>query len=593
MNVKSNDWDSIREALIFWANKVSPGSAKKWYTSREAILALANTDWTKQGGTSSSYSGVESDLFNIVFTDESESEIAYIKSKYVLTSDTIKAYETLFIPDGTDDTQHTISLTTNIISGETPTGIGFGGGSLSSLEDVYIDSEALSLYDGLYFDSTDSLWKTGKVFVTTLGNIQQDISGDKRFELVHVNGELYIPDGLDLSIHKIHLTTDIIEGETPTGQLSQDLISVILEDYITSSDLSLALSNLSGNINTSLNGYATIDSLLSYRLISNGDFTDVLISGTNAIFSNTVTAQTITLKYDATHSAQLCIDENGNIYIDGNFYATGSVASGGLGQSEYIPIEFEDYVLHTELTTILIGYSQTGHNHDSLYYSKTWIDNYFAEKEHSHAAYISSVVLSGSTYIPESNVLTLTQANINSIVGTIGVAQGGTGRTSLDSGKVLIGAGTNAVAYRTIVHNTDGTLSYGEDLITASTLYYYTGSSNREWNASILVLPSTTGKIYWGNTIFINTGTGSFYIGANNSSTYLRGTSIYTTNLIPTRTNSFDLGTDILKYKTAYINTSIKLGNIIIYYDSVNNAIKVDGDIYATGSMSAGGFGGS
>jgi hypothetical protein len=96
-------------------------------------------------------------LFNIVFTDESESEIAYIKSKYVLTSDTIKAYETLFIPDGTDDTQHTISLTTNIISGETPTGIGFGGGSLSSLEDVYIDSEALSLYDGLYFDSTDSL----------------------------------------------------------------------------------------------------------------------------------------------------------------------------------------------------------------------------------------------------------------------------------------------------------------------------------------------------------------------------------------------------------------------------------------------------
>jgi hypothetical protein len=124
-------------------------------------------------------------------------------------------------------------------------------------------------------------------------------------------------------------------------------------------------------------------------------------------------------------------------------------------------------------------------------------------------------------------------------------------------------------------------------------LYYYTGSSNREWNASILVLPSTTGKIYWGNTIFINTGTGSFYIGANNSSTYLRGTSIYTTNLIPTTTNSYDLGTNSLKYKTAYINTSIKLGNIIIYYDSVNNAIKVDGDIYATGSMSAGGFGGS
>ena len=64
-------------------------------------------------------------------------------------------------------------------------------------------------------------------------------------------------------------------------------------------------------------------------------------------------------------------------------------------------------------------------------------------------------------------------------VGTIGVAYGGTGKTSLDSGKVLIGAGTSAVTLRSITNNTTKTaVTASTNLITANTLYYHSGNSN-------------------------------------------------------------------------------------------------------------------
>lgn len=64
-------------------------------------------------------------------------------------------------------------------------------------------------------------------------------------------------------------------------------------------------------------------------------------------------------------------------------------------------------------------------------------------------------------------------------VGTIGVAYGGTGKTSLDSGKALIGAGTSAVTLRSITNNTSKTaVTASTNLVTANTLYYHSGNSN-------------------------------------------------------------------------------------------------------------------
>lgn len=59
------------------------------------------------------------------------------------------------------------------------------------------------------------------------------------------------------------------------------------------------------------------------------------------------------------------------------------------------------------------------------------------------------------------------------LTGYLGVAQGGTGRNTLDSGKALIGNGTDAVSLRTITNNTSATAAaQNTNLITSNTLYY-------------------------------------------------------------------------------------------------------------------------
>lgn len=44
MSVTSADWNSFREALIVWANKLQPDVAQPWFTAREAVIALSNID---------------------------------------------------------------------------------------------------------------------------------------------------------------------------------------------------------------------------------------------------------------------------------------------------------------------------------------------------------------------------------------------------------------------------------------------------------------------------------------------------------------------------------------------------------------------
>lgn len=59
------------------------------------------------------------------------------------------------------------------------------------------------------------------------------------------------------------------------------------------------------------------------------------------------------------------------------------------------------------------------------------------------------------------------------------VKNGGTGKSSLDSGKALIGNGTDAVSLRSITNNTTATaVAASTNLITANTLYYHKGNSN-------------------------------------------------------------------------------------------------------------------
>lgn len=63
--------------------------------------------------------------------------------------------------------------------------------------------------------------------------------------------------------------------------------------------------------------------------------------------------------------------------------------------------------------------------------------------------------------------------------GAVNVAHGGTGQTTLTSGRALIGNGTSAVSFRAITNNTSASaVTANTNLITANTLAYWTGSSN-------------------------------------------------------------------------------------------------------------------
>lgn len=85
-----------------------------------------------------------------------------------------------------------------------------------------------------------------------------------------------------------------------------------------------------------------------------------------------------------------------------------------------------------------------------------------------------------STWPGTTNITTLGTITSGTWNGsTIGVAYGGTGKTSLTSGYALIGNGTSAVSLRAITNNTSATaVTASTNLITANTLYYHKGNSN-------------------------------------------------------------------------------------------------------------------
>jgi hypothetical protein len=58
----------------------------------------------------------------------------------------------LYIPDGNSLSQHKIDLTSETITGETPTGVYDNITTLAELNDVELNASTLSQYDGLYYD---------------------------------------------------------------------------------------------------------------------------------------------------------------------------------------------------------------------------------------------------------------------------------------------------------------------------------------------------------------------------------------------------------------------------------------------------------
>lgn len=73
---------------------------------------------------------------------------------------------------------------------------------------------------------------------------------------------------------------------------------------------------------TLYNGALQLPAAKNLRLHNSGDFSNI---------SAGLTATKLTLKYSSSISTALKIDANGNIYVEGNFYATGSIAAGAAG----------------------------------------------------------------------------------------------------------------------------------------------------------------------------------------------------------------------------------------------------------------------
>ena len=87
------------------------------------------------------------------------------------------------------------------------------------------------------------------------------------------------------------------------------------------------------------------------------------------------------------------------------------------------------------------------------------------------------------------------------------VSQGGTGKTSLDSGKVLIGNGTDSVVFKGILNlGTKGPTSYSSsntnpDLVTTHTLAYWDGSYSTSGASNISYVGTITKGTWHGSKI--------------------------------------------------------------------------------------------
>lgn len=115
---------------------------------------------------------------------------------------------------------------------------------------------------------------------------------------------------------------------------------------------------------------------------------------------------------------------------------------------------------------------------------------------------------------------------LNIVPKLLSVTNGGTGRTSLDSGKALIGNGTAGVTLRSITSNTSATyITKSTNLITALTLGNWTGAYNSSNDSNIKYL-GTIGKGVWqGSVIAVSYGGTGLSTLTTNGIPYGQGTS--------------------------------------------------------------------
>lgn len=272
-------------------------------------------------------------------------------------------------------------------------------------------------------------------------------------------------------------------------------------------------------------------------------------------------------------------------------------------------VDLTGYATETWVGQQLTGYSATNHNHDSSYAAKTHSHDYaatnhnhnstyaalshthdYAASNHTHASYASEIQLGSSTYaISSGNRIVINQAALLQAIGTLSVEKGGTGLTTLTAGSVLVGNGTGSVSLRSVTNNTVATaVSANTNIVTANTLYYHTGSTAIAWNASSLNL-SSSGSISWNGVAYVTKST-FLYIGNTSYVTCLRGTTVYTnSNFIPTSSNEYSLGESSKVFSKLYV-AAIRLGTTSGYVELTieNNALKIAGNAYATGSIAAG-----
>ena len=101
-----------------------------------------------------------------------------------------------------------------------------------------------------------------------------------------------------------------------------------------------------------------------------------------------------------------------------------------------------------------------------------------------------------STWAGTGNITTLGTITSGTWNGNaISVSKGGTGTTTLDSGKVLLGNGTNAITSRTIVDNTTATAAVNNNnsIVTQNTLYNATANINNNRQTSDVGIYAPTG----------------------------------------------------------------------------------------------------
>ena len=124
----------------------------------------------------------------------------------------------------------------------------------------------------------------------------------------------------------------------------------------------------------------------------------------------------------------------------------------------------------------------------------TTILNYNYSKHLASASHIHGNITTDGKVgtVSDKALFTGTSGTVTS--GTLPVAAGGTGLTTVTSGSVLIGNGTSALTTRAITNNTSATTATtNSNLITGSTLYYATANINNARQTSNVGIYAPTG----------------------------------------------------------------------------------------------------